>query len=274
MAKIRQHYGGSGVPLSVDLDPMDSVAAWRSQRARMRGWIDALPDHEWSGPTRCESWDTAGLVRHLASGCQFLGYTLHEAHNGLATRLLEGMDTRSTVEDAAAMLGDLTPAQLRGLLADMDAAADAEMDAPGPDSLLAMAEAPPGHVPAYLAISHFLFDSWVHEYDLLLPRGQRPHVDDHESVVVAAYLTGLATVSTGATAALDIRLSGPELRLGIGVEDGVTLVSCVSVPDDALVVEGSVADVVDRITGRPGGVVLGDAGALEVLDSFALTLST
>ncbi len=240
----------------------------------MRGWLGALPDDEWGGPTRCESWDTNNLVRHLASACQFLGYTLHEAHQGKATTLLEGMDTRSTVEAAGAMLGDLTPAQLRALLADMDAAVDAEMDALGPDGLLAMAEAPPGHVPAYLAISHFLFDSWVHEYDLMLPRGERPQVEDRESLVVAAYLTGLAVVLTDATVSLDIRLSQPDLRLGIWVEAGATVVSCRSVPDDALVVEGSVVDVVDRITGRPRGVVQGNSGALEVLDAFARTLST
>jgi len=274
MAKIRQHYGGSGVPLVVELDPMDPVLGWRSQRARMRWWLDTLTDDEWSGATRCESWDVTGLVRHLASACQFLGYTLHEAQQGTATTLLEGMDTRGTVEAAAAMLGDLTPEQARELLAGADAMGDVEMVALGPDGPSITAEAPPGHLPAHLAISHFLFDSWVHEYDLMLPRGQQPQADDRESRVVAGYLTGLAVVSTGSVAPLDIRLSGPDLRFGIAVDDGVTTVSTGSVPDRALVVEGSVLDLVDRITGRPGGAVRGDEQALGVLDSFARVLTT
>jgi len=274
MARIRQHYAGSGVPLVVDIDPMAPVLGWRSQRARMGSWLDGLTDDDWRGATRCESWDVTGLVRHLASACQFLGFTLHEAQKGTATTLLEGMDTRDTVEAAAAMLGEQTPEEARAVLADADAAADAEMTALGPERLSITAEAPPGHLPAHLAVSHFLFDSWVHEYDLMLPRGQRPPADHRESLVVTAYLTGLAVVSTGSVAPLDFRLHGPDLRLGLSVDDGVTTVSPGSVPDRALVVEGSVPDVVDRITGRPGGAVRGDEQALDVLDSFARVLAT
>ena len=171
MSAIRQFYGGAGVPLVIDEDPGAPARAWLSQRARLRAWLAALPDATWSSPTRCDEWDVTHLVRHLASGSQFLGYALHVAAAGMPSSLLRDFDTHTTVQAAAAMLGDLTPADARAALASADASVERELSAVAGDGWLALAEAPTGHLPAYLSVSHFLFDSWVHEYDLMLPMG-------------------------------------------------------------------------------------------------------
>ena len=63
--------------------------------------------------------------------------------------------------------------------------------------------------PSHLAVSHFVFDSWVHEYDLMLPRGERPFVDPLEAEVTVRYLIGLAEVATGARTPLELRLTEP-----------------------------------------------------------------
>ena len=47
------------MPLRIDEDLAAPAEAWRSQRARMGQWLDALPDEAWSGPTRCEDWDVS-----------------------------------------------------------------------------------------------------------------------------------------------------------------------------------------------------------------------
>ncbi len=282
MATIRQYYEGTGVPLVVEADPVDAVAAWRTQRARLRSWLDDLPADQWGGPTRCHGWDTADLVRHLLSATRFLGYTLTAAADGTATTLLRGMDTRTTVAAAAELLGDRSPSEAREELAGLDgsvAAALERLDDRGrcPDGLDSTAEAPPGHLAAHLALSHFLFDSWVHEYDLLVPRGGRPVVDPLETRVVLGYLVGLALVASdddGAPAALELRVTEPDLCLGAEVVDGLTVIRLRRGPDGAAVVEGAAADVVDRMTGRAGGPVTGDDRGLAVLDRFALVLST
>lgn len=274
MARIRQYYGAGGVPLVIGYDRHEPVTAWRTQRTRLRGWLDALPDDAWDGPTRCESWDTSALVRHLTSACQFLGYTLDEAAKGNPTTLLEGMDTRGTVEAAAATLGDRAPAEARAFLAETDAAADGALAGLGEDGLTVMAESPPGRVPVHLAVSHFLFDSWVHEYDLLVPRAEEPVVDPLETRVVAAYLVGLASVVADEPGPLDVRLADAGLRVGVEVDDGTTTVVFDDVPTGAWVVEGTVVEVVDRITGRGGDAVTGDDRGLAVLDGFAAVLAT
>lgn len=270
---IRQFYGQGGVPLVVVGDPADPAVAWRAHRARVRRWLDDLPDEEWGAPTRCDLWDVTALVRHLASGSQFLGYTLHQSALGEATTLLQGFHPHSTVQAAAAMLGELTPAEARAAVAEVDSSVDRELTKHSGSDWRGMAEAPPGQLPASLAVSHFMFDSWVHEYDLMLPRGERPAMDPFEAQVVVCYLMGLATIAAGSDVPLDLRLTDVDLRVGVDVTDGAVTVRLGKGSAGGALVEGAVHDVVDRATGRAAGPVDGDSRGLAVLDAFGKILS-
>jgi uncharacterized protein (TIGR03083 family) len=273
MATILQYYGGAGVPLHIDGDVESPATGWRSQRSRLREWLGSVPGPEWGKPTRCEAWDMTALVRHLASGSQFLGYTLHQAAAGEPTNLLRNFDPHITVQAAAAMLGELTPSEALAAMTSADASVDTECTKLHSAGWSMVAEAPPGQLPAHLALSHFLFDSWVHEYDLMLPRGENPMIDPLEVDVVARYVVGLASLVSGADTALDVRLTDPELRIGLRVTDGRREVTVGTAPTDAAVVEGRTVDVIDRATGRDGGEVRGDAAGLAVLDSFGRVLA-
>jgi uncharacterized protein (TIGR03083 family) len=273
LAKLRQFYGGTGVPVRVDRGAGAPSVAWRSHRARLRAWLGSVPDCEWGGPTRCALWDMTALVRHLVSGSQFLGYTLHKANRGIATEVLRGFDTQRTALADAARFGQMTPDTARELLASKDASVAAEFVGAEQGGWSAPAEAPPGHLPAHMAVNHFLFDSWVHEYDLMLPRGEIPAVDRLEAEVAVSYLIGLASVQAGSTAFLDLRLTSPDLRIGLSVAGGVVQVTLGSAPEGAAVIESEVVDLVDRATGRQGGPVRGDRAALAVLDCSAKLLA-
>lgn len=270
----QQFYDGAGVPLRIEGAAEDPADAWRSQRARLRGWLAGLPDAEWSGLTRCDEWDVTLLVRHMASASQFLGYTLHQAGDGVRTDLLRDFDSHGTVQAAASLLGDLTPADTRAVLASMDVAVDRELERMREMGWSAIAEAPPGNLPAELAVSHFLFDSWVHEYDLMLPREEQPPLDWLEACVTVRYVVGLASVATESRVPLDLRLTEPDMRIGVDVSDGIVEVTIGPAPTKAAVIEGHVTDFVDRATGRPAGTVRGDDGALAVIDNFALLLAS
>ena len=269
MSQLRQFYGGGGLPLRLDREPGAPAVAWQSHRARLRTWVGAVADSEWGGPTRCALWDMTALVRHLVSGSQFLGYTLHKANRGIATEVLRGFDTQLTARTAAEGLGGLTPGAARDLLASMDASVAAEFVGAEGGGWSAMAEAPPGHLPAHLAFNHFLFDSWVHEYDLMAPRGEIPGLDYLEAEVVVSYLIGLASLQVGSTTFLDLRLTSPGLRIGLNVANETVHVTPGSAPKGAAVIESQVVDLVDRATGRLGGPVRGDMAALAVLDRAA-----
>jgi hypothetical protein len=191
---------------------------------------------------------------------------------GTATTLLQGFDPHATVQAAAAMLGELTPAAARESIAAMDVAVDRELEEMAAAGWSAITEAPPGQLPAYLSVNHFLFDSWVHEYDLMVPRGERPFIDVREASAVVRYLLGLASVTIASETPLDVRLCDPEVRVGIDVAHGQVRVSA-SVPSRAAVIEGRLVDVVDRTTGREAGPIEGDERALAVLDAFGALLA-
>jgi uncharacterized protein (TIGR03083 family) len=269
VAAIPQFYDEGGVPLRVDGDPRTPALAWQSQRARLRGWLERLPADRWHGPTRCSDWDATQLVRHLASGSQFLGFTLHQAGKGTATTLMRGFDTQTTVKAAVSAMGELAMPEALAAMAAMDASVDRELAAMGAIGWAATAEAAPGHLPAALVVQHFLFDSWVHEHDLLLPSGAHPPHDRTETESVVRYVMGMSAVLTGAARSFQVRVSDLELVFAVVVEAGRVSVTDDLDRTDGVVVEGVSDDLVDRACGRPAGEVHGDRLLVADLDRTA-----
>jgi uncharacterized protein (TIGR03083 family) len=266
MGDIRQHYEGTGAPLVIERDVTDPVTAWRSQRARMHAWLGELPDADWSGATRCEGWDVTELVRHLASVSQFLAFSLSQGAAGAPTTLLQGFDPARTPGEAAAMLGDLSPDQARALLRTFDDALEPVFAEQGERGWMDLAESPLGHVPAHLSLDHMLFDSWVHEYDLMLPRGEQPVLDPFEACTVASYVLGGVSNLAGHDTSISAHLTDIDVEIGVHALDGTYLVTIGSSPMGAAVVEGASVDIVDRATGRLGGAIEADPRVLAVFD--------
>ena len=268
--RIDQYYSRGGFPVDIEGDPTAPAAAWRSHRRRLRAWLSALPEEEWGRPTRCDEWDVLHLVRHLASGSQFLGYTLHMAAKGQATTRLRAFDSQTTAQDRAEELGVLDPSRARQLLEEMDQRTDDAMSSLSIDDWTITAEAPPGHMPAFMAVSHFVFDSWLHERDLLLPHGERPVTVEKEASVAARYSVGLMGAygidSDGAT--LGVRLTDIDLELRVEHRANRWQVMTGSGPVDASV-EGRAGDVLDGGTGRDADGVRGDPAGLGILEDVA-----
>jgi len=240
-------------------------------------WLADLSVADWDAPTRCEGWSVAALVRHLASVSQFAGYTLHQAAKGDATRLLEGFDSQVTPGAAAELLGELEPPRLLDTLREYDGQIEETVADWSSDDWRRMAEAPPGHVPAFLSLSHFLFDSWVHERDLLLPMGEVPLVEPGEVEVSVAYVLGLAGVATGILegegAAADVHVTDCGLHIGLEARGDRAIVRPGWAPEGAPVVEGSAGLVLDVATARVDPLELaGDAAGRTVFTAFAALL--
>jgi uncharacterized protein (TIGR03083 family) len=246
----------------------------------MRRWLADLPEAAWSGATRCAGWSVSDLVQHLASGAQFLGYTLHEAKKGRATNLLEAFDPQVTPGAAASQFATLDRVGLLDAVAQVDDRVRRELEGMNADEWHMPAEAPMGRVPAYVSVNHFLFDSWVHERDLMLPVGETPLLEPNEVAAVVAYVTALAGCAPEPDGAaphaivVDLDLSSPGVHLHVTRADGVSTVVTGAAFDDAVRVEGSAADVVDFATGRRTiGAVDGDTQALDFLRNLAEVLA-
>lgn len=281
MVSIRQYYEAPGAPMIVPTDPPQVTAAWIGHRERMRRWLAHLPESRWTGATRCDGWCVTDLVQHLVSGAQFLGYTLHQAKKGDATNLLASFDPQVTPAAAASQFAGLDRAGLLDALAEVDERVRRELEGFGEDDWQLPAEAPLGRVPAFVSVNHFLFDSWVHERDLMLPIGESPPLEQNEVSAVASYAAALAgcapDTSEDAEArsvVVDFALSDPDLRLCVARNDTTTAVSIGGAPEGALKATGAAADFVDLATGRPPeGRVQGDPAALVFLRNLAAAMA-
>lgn len=255
MATGHQYYDGGGAPLEVPGNPTTVAATWRSHRARLRQWFADLPEARWSSPTRCPEWRVTEMAAHLISVTQFLGFTLHESKRGNPTTLLQGFDPKAGPAALVAAASKRTPTELVAELTEVDARVDAEIAGFAEADWLALAESPAGHVPAYLSLTHMLFDSWVHERDLMVPAGEVPPPDYDEAAIVAAYVFGLAGIARGADegphpdVALQLQLTDIGLTLVVQRAAGRVRVTAgaIDAPVDA---SGTASDLVGYATGR------------------------
>lgn len=278
MTKVQQFYGESGAPFVVPGRPDEIAAAWTSHRNRLRSWFAALADDEWSGPTRCTEWRVLDLAQHLVSGAQFLGYTLSRSRKGEATQLLVGFDAQQTAVATAAQFAGLSPQDLLEQMTAMDARVEHELGWLSAGDGTAFAEAPPGKVPAHVAANHFLFDSWVHERDLMLPVDERPATDPTEAAMVASYVVGLSGIARApgeeAPAPLTLRVHLTDLDRHLRVErtDGGTAVTFTE-PGEPVHARAEAADLVDFATGRRiDGELVADPAALAFLGRLATVM--
>lgn len=255
LTKVRQYYDEPGVPIGLPSRPANVVSAWRSHRRRFRRWFNDLPAERWSDATRCSDWAVSDIAQHLISGAQFLGYTLHQAGKGQATHLLEGFDTQATPALTTAQWGGRSTAELLAQLEAMDSRVDEQIDALAPGEWATWAEAPPGRVRAYVAINHFLFDSWVHERDVMLPAGEEPAIVADEAACVVSYVLALAgvarTVDDDVTTRADFLIGMSDIHQVLRVEAGgagarVSVCAEDATPDLA----APTGAIVDRATGR------------------------
>lgn len=279
MARVRQYYEAAGAPMRVPGEPAAVVAAWRSHRRRFRGWFADLDAQAWSGSTRCSEWQVRDIAQHLVSGAQFLGYTLHQSGKGEATRLLADFDAQQTPKSTTAVFDALSPAELLAQLAAMDARVDQALDRLADQDWRAAAEAPPGRVPGFVAVNHFLFDSWVHERDVMLPAGQTPEPDPDEAPLVVSYVLAMAGAAgfVGDPApepvSLRVRLTDLGEDLLVDRRDGITSVTIGTSPGRPDL-SGTSGDVVDVATGRVGvHAVDADAASGDFLTHLAQVMA-
>ena len=146
------------------------------------------------------------------------------------------------------------------------------------DDAAAPAEAPPGQVPAYVAVNHFLFDSWVHERDLLLPANELPVTEPSEAAMVASYvvaLAGLARAADDAPPPLTLRMHLTDLdrNLLIEVADSRSTVTFAA-PEEPANVHAKACDLIDFATGRKiHGELHADPTAIAFLSRLATVMS-
>ncbi len=251
----------AGVPLKHQdvrfaVTPEDAVAAAHSQRGRLLETVRDLTADEWVAQSRCAAWTVQDLVRHLTHIGGVQADSMAAARAGERFSFFSTFDPKGTPdallkEAGAEEIGvtlDAFAHSTERLLAAVD-----ELAAVGDDGLLV--STPAGRQPWHRSLLHGLFDSAVHERDIVepLPARSAPVVGPNEVRAIASYqvlLVARILAVVGAPVDLGLELTGgPSLHV---VVDG-PVVSVQPLDDSATPTTratGEVNTVLDAMSGR------------------------
>ncbi len=174
--RITPRYDGAAV-INVDAVVRSPRTALVRQRARLAESLRGLTTGEWNTPSRCGGWTVQDVVEHLAGVNRFWWLSIQAGLRGEPTRLLASFDPvrvpAAMVEAARGASASATLDSFQATNAELEtlirSLTDADWDKP--------AEAPPGHVAIRAVAVHALWDSWVHERDILIPLSREQAVE-------------------------------------------------------------------------------------------------
>lgn len=243
---------GSGPVLHLDGDPAAVGELLVRQRRRVLSAVEHLTAEQWAHQSRCAEWSVQDVAAHLASTNRFWEASIRAGVAGEPTRMLSAFDPVATparmVEESARAAEEIVDAMSttnESLATTIAGLSTADWDA--------LAESPPGHVSVNAVAHHALWDSWIHERDMLLPLGGTPAEEDEEIVACLRYVAGLTpalALNAGAVGVggFDVSTSAPDA--GFHVEIGAD----VSVTDGAtgseFVLTGGSVDLVEALSFR------------------------
>jgi len=253
-----------------DFDPEHLLDVFGRQRRRFVAVLRGFGPDDWAAPTRCTDWSAHDVVRHLCDT------NISAAAIGPDDRILDitaGYDPRITPREwLRASAGESPDATFGRFLATTGQrfALDRARLAKGARFEVRM---PYGPMDWTVRILHGLWDSWLHERDVLLPRGMEHPTDGDATAYATAYglFTAAAVASVfGVPVREQLKLSGDgggvfDLDRRGGVTLTVTRMSAAGPP---------AAGMADALAGRPpGAAVLGDLpasarGALSLMADF------
>ena len=242
-----------------DLDPEHLLEVFGQQRRRFIAVLRGFGPGDWAAPTRCPDWSAHDVVRHL---CDCTAIEIAADLDDRTLDLTAGFDPRTTPgEWMTASAGESHGAILSRFVA-------------ATEELLAVMRArlaqhrrfdvrlPYGPMDWTVFVLHGFWDSWLHERDVLLPRGTEHPTDGDATGYAAAYGVFIA-------AAVASMFGDPvrqKLTLG-GDGGGVFDLDChsgeVTLTVTRVATAGRpAAQVTDALAGRaPTSSVLGDLPA-------------
>ena len=232
--------------ITLDGSPRDIAEPAIRQRLRLATTLATFTEEQWAHHSRCEGWSNRDVVVHLDSTNSFWAFTISEGLRGAPTQFLATFDP---VTSPAQLVTGASDRRTEEVLASFTASAAALTDlwvALGDDGWAATAEAPPGHVSISTVTHHALWDSWVHERDILLPLGIAAAEEADEIAACLRYAAALGPAlavnnGTALRGLLGINVTQPSVSAVVEVGDHVHVGSTADTAPDVTLTGGAVA---------------------------------
>ncbi len=210
-----------------DGDVDDQLEPMARQRKRLEAQLATFTDDQWQTHSRCTDWTVRDVIAHLVGVNQFWTYSVKCALAGNPSRLLANFDPAGTPAEMVAGMVAISTSEVlaqfvfsnREFLASLDGLTTAQWGMLG--------ESPAGHVPLRLVAQHALWDSWIHERDIMVPLGLAQVEEPDELTSCLRYVAALSptfTISTGADigGVFGVSARRPTITFSIAVHDTVT----------------------------------------------------
>ena len=243
-----------GPPVRVEVDPPTLLDALERHRARLLGSLEALDAAAWTAPSRCTAWTVADVVAHLRWGTGVGLELVRRVGTRSGERLFAAFDPTATPEAELAPLRGIDRAEHLAVIRTGTAAILAAARELGARGVEDEADTPLGWVPWPLAVNHLLWDSWLHERDVLVPLGRAADPDPLEVHLVGSYqlvILGAVLSRFGVSATVDLRLEGAcggAQRLRVG--DEVVVDNPDEPPSEEGCIRGDAVAVIEAMSGR------------------------
>jgi uncharacterized protein (TIGR03083 family) len=255
----------------VELDPVAVVRAYVAHRRRFAGSVGSLDEAALRTASRCSEWTVADVLRH---GCD-VDRWLRAIWAGEVP--FDAFDARVTPHQAVLEGRSVPDVEVRDRYVQSADAMAGDVEGSGPERWGLPSLSPAGAVPWWLSLLHAMYDSWVHERDVLLPLGHDPGVERDEVDAVLAYSLGLVPLlmrGLGDGEPFGAVVCGFQVTTGEGLITVRRLGS--ESPPGAPVLTGDPALVVDAISGRGSleEALTGDATTIRRLGALARFFTT
>lgn len=222
---LSPRYSGPTV-VTIEGDPGDVAVPLVRQRLRLAELAATFTEAEWSAPSRCSQWSVRDVIAHIAGINPLYVMSAVAGLAGEPTRLMPHFDPAVSPLRMVEQVAGLSSAQVLDLLVSSNAELIASAEALDGSGWCTSAESPLGEVPIRLVMSHALWDSWVHERDIVIPLGMTPTVVADEVVASLRYVAALTQgFAFGA---------GMECRGRFGIDATDPDFHCVMTVDDAV----------------------------------------
>lgn len=221
-------YGPDPV-IALDGPPAAIAAPAIRQRRRLLEVVAGFDDATWSHPSRCDGWTNRDVIVHLDATNAFWTYSIGEGRRGEPTRFLATFDPVASPAALVAGVGAVGPAQVLDRFAASTESLIELITSLDQHEWTLPAEAPPGHVTIAALLHHALWDSWVHERDIVVPLGLDAAVEADEVLAALRYAAALGpafAISRGCTSAgrIVLHTTSPDATITVDLDDRVGVV--------------------------------------------------
>lgn len=275
--QLNPRYGPDPV-ITLDGSPAAIAEPAIRQRQRFVAMLGSLTEEQWGRPSRCAGWSNRDVVVHLDSTNAFWAHSIDSGVRGDPTRLLASFDPVTSPAEFVAAGADLSADEvLESFTASTEGLVERWATLDGAD-WSKPAEAPPGHLSISAVSHHALWDSWVHERDVLLPMGAAPEEHADEVAACLRYVAALGpavAINRGAQGAgvLEVAVTDPDLTFGVAIDEHRAAVRA-GPADDPSALTGDAVELVEALSLRapldqevPPGLAPMFAGLTEAFDT-------